>query len=182
MAESTSSFDGGNGKSAPEFLADQAKQVGQELGAKASEAAEAVKHTAQYEVDEIGTAAKEIASDATAKLKSAMTEHKVAGADYLANVSRAMQRAAGEFERDVPQAARYIRRAGTQLASAADALRERDPRELVAEVENLARRQPALFFGGAVILGFAALRFLKSASPSAVEVKGYPNRAVGASS
>jgi len=92
----------------------------------------------------------------------------------LANVSRAMQRAAGEFEKDVPQAARYIRRAGSQLASTADALRERDPRELVAEVEDLARRQPALFFGGAVILGFAALRFLKSASPAAVEIKGYP--------
>lgn len=171
MTESTSSFDGGNGKSAPEFLADQAKQVAQDLGTKASEAAQSVKQTAQYEVDEIGTAAKEIANDATAKFKSAVTEQKVAGAEYLANISSAMQRAAGEFERDVPEAARYIRRAGGQLANAADALRQRDPRELVSEIEDFARRQPALFFGGAVILGFAALRFLKSASPSPVREK-----------
>lgn len=171
MAESTSSFEGANGNSAPEFLADEAKQMVQDLGAKASEAADSVRQTAQYEVDEIGTAAKEIVSDATARLKSTVTEQKAAGADYLANVSRAMQRAAGEFEKDVPQAARYIRRAGSQLASVADAVRQRDARELVSEVEDLARRQPGLFFGGAVVLGFAALRFLKSASPAPVQGK-----------
>lgn len=171
MAESTSSFDGGNGKSAPEFLAGEAQQIAQDLAKKASEAADSVKHAAQYEVDEIGTAAKEIVSDATARLKSAVTEQKAAGADYLANVSRAMQRAAGEFEKDVPQAARYIRRAGSQLGSMADTVRQRDARELVCEVEDLARRQPGLFFGGAVLLGFAALRFLKSASPAPVNGK-----------
>jgi hypothetical protein len=38
-------------------------------------------------------------------------------------------------------------------------------RELVGEVQDFARRQPTLFFGGAVVLGFAALRFLKSTAP-----------------
>jgi hypothetical protein len=37
---------------------------------------------------------------------------------------------------------------------------------LVGEVQDFARRQPTLFIGGAVILGFAALRFLKSATPA----------------
>ena len=44
-------------------------------------------------------------------------------------------------------------------------MRERDVRELVGEVQDFARKQPTLFFGGAVILGFAALRFLKSTPP-----------------
>ena len=45
-------------------------------------------------------------------------------------------------------------------------MREKDVRQLVGEVQDFARRQPTLFFGGAVLLGFAALRFLKSAPPS----------------
>ena len=65
----------------------------------------------------------------------------------------------------MPQAAQYIRQASEQIQSVAEVVRERDMRELVGEVENFARRQPTLFFGGAMILGFAALRFLKSSSP-----------------
>ncbi len=172
MTESSTSFEQGNGKPPPgEFLADEAKQIAQDLKAKASEAAESVKGAAQYEVDEIGTAAKEIVGDATDRIKSVVTEQKAVSADYLTNISRAVQRAAGEFEKDVPQAARYIRRAGAQLGDVADAVRQREPRELVSEVEDFARRQPALFFGGAVILGFAALRFLKSAPPALVQGK-----------
>jgi hypothetical protein len=48
------------------------------------------------------------------------------------------------------------------MQGVADTIRERDVRELVGDVQEFARQQPTLFFGGAVILGFAALRFLKS--------------------
>src|SRR5205809_1612338 len=118
MPESSASFEQGNGKPPPgEFLADEAKQIAQDLKSKASEAAESVKGAAQYEVDEIGTAAKEIVGDATDRIKSVVSEQKAASAEYLTNISRAVQRAAGEFEKDVPQAARYIRRAGAQLGN-----------------------------------------------------------------
>jgi ADP-dependent phosphofructokinase/glucokinase len=150
-------------------IADQAWQVAQDLKDKASDVAASVTHTAHQEADEIGTAAQEILTDATDKVSAAVSEQKNAGADYLDTVARAIHRAAREFETDVPQAAQYIRRAGGQLGSVAQAVRQRDMRELVTEVENLARRQPSLFFGGAVILGFAALRFLKSSPPKSVE-------------
>jgi hypothetical protein len=81
-------------------------------------------------------------------------------------VAQAVQRAAGEFESDVPQAAQYIRQAAGQIETVSNAVRQRDMRELVGEVQEFARRQPTLFFGGAVILGFAALRFFKSSSSS----------------
>ena len=67
------------------------------------------------------------------------------------------------FDNDLPQAARYIRQGSEQIQGVADKLRERDVRELVGDVQEFARQQPTLFFGGAVVLGFAALRFLKSA-------------------
>jgi hypothetical protein len=96
---------------------------------------------------------------------SAVREQKSAGADYLSGIAQAVHRAAGEFDRDIPQAAQYIHSAAEQMESFASAVRDRDPRELVGEVQDFARRQPALFFGGAMLLGFAALRFVKSAEP-----------------
>ena len=71
----------------------------------------------------------------------------------------------------LPQAAHYIRQASEQMQGVADTVRQRDVRELVGEVQDFARRQPTLFFGGAVVLGFAALRFLKSTAPKPATVK-----------
>lgn len=146
--------------------ADQAKTLGKDLKANASEFTGTVARAAKDQAGEIGTAAKDMAADATGRVKSAMNEQKTASADYLGTVAHAVQRAAGEFESDVPQAAQYIRQAAGQIETFADAVRQRDMRELVGEVQEFARRQPTLFFGGAVILGFAALRFFKSSSSS----------------
>lgn len=147
-------------------LADQAKSIGKDLKAKASDLSETVTRAAKDQAGEFGTAAKDMAADATGRVRTAMSEQKTAGADYLGTIAQAVQRAAGEFESDVPQAAHYIRQAAGQIESVADAVRQRDMGELVGEVQEFARRQPTLFFGGAVILGFAALRFFKSSSPA----------------
>jgi gas vesicle protein len=171
MAIPDTSFDNGPARGDSNAgLAEQARQVANDLKQTASTVAGTVTNAAKQEADEIGNAAKDILDDTTEKVKSAVSEQKNAGAEYLDKVAHAIHRAAGEFEADVPQAARYIRRAGSELSTVAKAVRQRDVHELVTEVEDVARRQPALFFGGAVILGFAALRFLKSAPPSSGQV------------
>jgi hypothetical protein len=57
------------------------------------------------------------------------------------------------------------------LTSAADGierfsstLKERDLPSLLGDVENVARRNPALFAAGCAVVGFALVRFLKSSS------------------
>lgn len=171
MTISDTSFDNGLARGDSNAgLAEQMRGVANDLKQTASTVADSVTNAAKDEADEIGNAAKDILDDTTEKVKSAVSEQKNAGAEYLDKVAHAIHRAAGEFEADVPQAAPYIRRAGSELSTVAKAVRERDVRELVTEVEDVARRQPALFFGGAVILGFAALRFLKSAPPSSGQV------------
>jgi gas vesicle protein len=172
MTISDTSYENGSGREnsgAP--FAEQAKQVANDLKDAASAVVDGVSDAAKQEAEEIGVAAKEILDHAADRVKSSVKEQKEAGAEYLERVASAIDRAAGEFEADVPQAARYIRQAGSELNNVATAVRQRDLRELVSEVENVARRQPALFFGGAVVLGFAALRFLKSAPPKALEDK-----------
>ena len=172
MTESYRPRSGVAGKSTPVAaeLADQARTLGQDLKDKASGIADTMTRAAKDQVGEIGTAAQDMAADATGKVKSAMYEHKeqkTASANYLGTIAHAVQRAAGEFESDVPQAAQYIRQAAGQIETVANAVRTRDMRELVGEVQEFARRQPTLFFGGAVILGFAALRFFKSSASNA---------------
>lgn len=174
MTDTYTSLDSGAGRigSGAADLADQAKNLGKEARAQASILTDTVVRAAKDEANEIGIAAKEMAADATDKVKSAINEQKTASADYLGTIAEAAQRAAGEFDTDAPQAAEYIRKAAGQIETVANAVRDRDIRELVDEVQEFARRQPTLFFGGAVILGFAALRFFKSSTPGSIKSDG----------
>ena len=151
-------------------LASQAKEMARDLRDKAAGLTDDVKLTAKDQAAQLGDAAKDLAANAADKVQSKMqqaaAEQKSAGADYIGAIAHATERAAGEFDNALPPAARYMRQASEQIQDIADVMRQRDVRELVGEVENFARRQPALFFGGAMILGFAALRFLKSSAPS----------------
>jgi hypothetical protein len=51
---------------------------------------------------------------------------------------------------------------GGQAERLANYLRQRNARQLVTDAEDFARRSPAVFLGGAFVLGLAASRFLKS--------------------
>jgi len=99
-------------------------------------------------------------SDATRK--SALATQTAVGADYLTGIANSLRRASLHFETPMPNAGEYVDKAASQLENFADTLRARDPAELVNEVRNFARREPAVVVCGAVIAGFAIVRFLKS--------------------
>jgi hypothetical protein len=145
-------------------LSQQAKAIGRDMKNKASDLTDAVTRTAKDQLADVSAAPKDLASQTRGKVETTINEQKSAGADYIGLLASAAQRAAGEFEGDVPHAARFIRQAAEQIGSVATAVRDRNVRELVGEVEQFARRQPTLFFGGALFLGFAAVRFLKTTS------------------
>jgi len=148
-------------------LAGKAKDLARDVKSKASDLTEGVTRAAKDNASQLGDAAMDMANSAKDKVEAAVSERKSLGADYIGSIAQATERAAQEFEAELPQAARYIRQASEQIQGVADTIRERDMRELVGEVQDFARRQPTLFFGGAVVLGFAALRFLKSTAPTA---------------
>ena len=68
-------------------------------------------------------------------------------------------------ERQHETIAGYVEQAADQLDRFSRNLKNKDVRELVEDAQRLARRQPALFVGGAFALGLAGARFFKS-SPS----------------
>jgi hypothetical protein len=143
----------------------KAKDIVHDIKAKASDLTDGVTRVAKENASQLGETARDMANSAKNKVEAEVTQRKSIGADYIASIAQATGRAANEFEADVPQAAHYIREASGQIQSVANTVRERDVRELVGEVQEFARRQPTVFFGGAVVLGFAALRFLKSTAP-----------------
>jgi len=61
--------------------------------------------------------------------------------------------------------AEFGHKVADQVERAADYLRTRDVRNILSDAENYARRSPAVFLGGAFLLGLAASRFLKSSRP-----------------
>ncbi len=61
--------------------------------------------------------------------------------------------------------AHYADAAAEKITSLSGYLRESDVEEVLDQVQSFARQQPALFLGGAVLLGVVAARFLKSSSP-----------------
>ena len=66
----------------------------------------------------------------------------------------------------------YVRRAAHEIGTLADAVRDRDPAELVEVAQDFARRQPALFAGVTGLLGFAAVRFLTASAPRGGSASG----------
>ena len=146
-------------------LTGKAQEVMRDAKAKASELGGDAARMAKENAARLGESAREFADQAKDKVESAVSERKSLSADYIRSIAQATAQAAAAFDSELPQAARYIRQASDQMQGMADTVRERDVRELVADVQDFARRQPTLFFGGAVLLGFAALRFLKSTPP-----------------
>jgi gas vesicle protein len=146
-------------------LTSKASDIVRDVKAKAADLADNVSRVAKDNASNFADAAKGMAKDATGQVTESVSSQKSVGADYIASFAQATGRAADQFENDIPQAAQFIRQASEQIQSFADTVRERDARELLGDVQDFARRQPTLFFGGAIVLGFAALRFLKSAAP-----------------
>ena len=108
--------------------------------------------------------AKDVASQATDKLKQAVDDQKSAGADYVGSLAGTIRRAAKEFDGDLPIAGTYIRKAAAQVEGVADSIRTGNFNDLVKGAQSFARRQPTAFLGIAVLAGFGVVRFLKSSS------------------
>lgn len=84
-------------------------------------------------------------------------------ADGLNQLADSVRRVSTDMEPEQPTIANLASTAAEQTERVASFLRETDARQLLGTVEDVARRQPLLFVGGAFLLGVAASRFIKAA-------------------
>jgi hypothetical protein len=117
--------------------------------------------------DKVVDQAKSTLRDARERAGSKFSEGRFQAAEQVRGIGGALHRT-GEQLRSEDQArfADIADNIGRQVDRVADYLRESDGRTIARDVENLARRQPALVFAGAFAIGLAAARFLKSSDPS----------------
>jgi hypothetical protein len=106
------------------------------------------------------------AETAKAEARRIASQQKQAGADRLGEVAGAVHGAARSLESGMPQMASYVHDAAVRIEDAAKTLRTSNVDDIVDEISRFARSQPALFFGGAMLAGFALTRFLKSTAPN----------------
>jgi hypothetical protein len=101
----------------------------------------------------------QVAGQATGRLE----EQKTAASSGIGTVAHAF-RQTGKSLRGQEQegVAQYIDQAADRLEQFSHYLGERDLGELARDAEQFARREPALFLGGAFAIGMLAARFLKS--------------------
>lgn len=127
-----------------------------DLGAATAEATEQVQETA-------GRLADQVQEQVTSRL--ATQKDRAAGGLETAAL---LLRQASEQVRQQDQAtvAQYFEGAAERVERFSTTLGQQDVGQLVGDVEQFARRRPAVFLGGAAIVGFLGARFLKSSAAS----------------
>ncbi len=135
-------------------------------------------------IDQVQQKAGEAVDQAQKQAKSMLSTRKDQVSDGLGNVAQALRHTGqglrGQGQQD--QLAQYADQAADQVERFSTFLRERDVNQLTVEVERLARRQPALFLGGALALGMIGARFLKSSSQRAQQMQNYSSQGTDAGS
>jgi ElaB/YqjD/DUF883 family membrane-anchored ribosome-binding protein len=116
-------------------------------------------------VEQAKSEAGRLTQAARGRTLSYLEERKALLADNVGGVADAARNAAQQFdEQGNAMVADYIHRAADGLERFSDAVRNRDVSSLMGEAEDFARRQPAIFIGAGVAVGFLLARFLKSSS------------------
>ena len=105
-------------------------------------------------------------------------EQKNRAADGLGGIANVFRTAGNELRSENEAVAAYVDMASDQLRRFADQIRQKGVTDMLDDVHNFARRRPALFIGGAFLVGIGIARFLKSSA----ERQAYNERESGFSS
>jgi hypothetical protein len=105
---------------------------------------------------------------------SQLTRQKETAATELSQVANAVRRLRENLpQQELGPIARVVGDYGEKAADSLERLstyvRDKEPKQLLDDVQNFGRRQPALLLGGAFLLGFAGARLIRSSMSAAYE-------------
>ena len=110
--------------------------------------------------------ATDVADQATQSAQRQLASGKERAADTIQHFAGAL-RQTGEHlgANEMPLVNDYLGRVATQAEGFSDYLKKTSFRQVVGDLEKLARREPLLFVGSALVVGLVGGRFLKSSPP-----------------
>jgi len=148
---------------AKQTVTEQAQKVTDEAKKVAQSATETVKSAAADLTSEAG----KLAGDAAQRARSFADENKGKVAEQVDSLAGVLNKAADELEgSNQAMFAGYARQLAGGVQTVSTTLREKGVDELFTLVGDFARKQPALFIGGAALLGFAASRLAVASAKS----------------
>ena len=107
--------------------------------------------------------AKQLASSAQSTAQQRIDRSRQDAASTLTSVASTLKSSSSQLrDGDQPMASEYIERAAQQIERVAEYVQNADMGKMMSEVEDFARRRPAVFIGSAFAAGLLAARFLKS--------------------
>lgn len=113
--------------------------------------------------DQVVGQAKNTFHQAKERASSSLGESKERFADQFGTIAQALRRTSEHLRsEDQERIAGLTETVARQVDQVANYLRGKDAHAMKQDIENLARRQPALVLGGALVLGLIGARFLKS--------------------
>jgi hypothetical protein len=117
--------------------------------------------------------AKNTFQQARDRASSSLGESKGQIADQFGTVAAALRRTTEHLRSEEQQRiAGLTETVARQIDQVANYLRTKDAQAMKHDLENLARRQPALILGGALIVGLIGARFLKSSERGRDRARG----------
>lgn len=125
------------------------------------------------EIGNSGRMRSEIRSDAERlkntladRIHSELDARKGTAATQARSLSSAVGQAADGLDDGAPQWLRAAFQQGAQYAQRfADSLEQKDSRQVMSDIQDIARNNPGAFIAGCAALGFAAARILKAGAP-----------------
>lgn len=154
---------------------DTGRKVAEQAKEAAGKAAEQAKAAAGQAAGQAKAAAGQAAGQAREQAASRVAGQKERAAHSLGSMAQAL-RATGQQLREQDQAelTPYAERAAAEVERFSSYIEGHDIGEMVDDMERFARRQPALFVGGAFMLGLMGARFLRSTTPQRYQSSRYP--------
>lgn len=144
-------------------MASEAKNQAQQAAGTAQEKLQQAAGTAQEKVQQ--------------RVQSQIDAQKARAAETLGSVAQSLRSSGQQLQgQQQDGVSRIMQQAADRVERVADYIENADVGELMHQAEDFARRQPALFVGGAFALGVLGARFLKSSKDNLIRDELYETR------
>ncbi|MDQ2763559.1 MAG: hypothetical protein M3Y22_08760 [Pseudomonadota bacterium] len=144
-------------------IGDAAHQVGEQARQAGAQAANNARDVAQ----DAQARSASLTSEVKERVASMAQTEKNSLAERLKDIAQAVHRSGEQLEGHQDWAASVVERGADELATLAETLRKNDLRSLMDNLQDLVKRQPALFTGATLAAGFALARVGRIAVASA---------------
>jgi gas vesicle protein len=148
---------------------------GADVGASASASDQGGQSVASQVKDKAQQLADEAQQQATERARSGLDHGKARAAETLGSVAQSLRQSTQQLrDQNQQPASRILERVADRAERVSNYLRDTDVDQLIDRAEDVARRKPGLFLGGAFALGLLGARFLKNSSRN--QSRRWPDR------